>query len=132
MTDHTNDEIASAWLKNCRDAIAHGSQSNIADDTFWAYRELDELCSSNPMRALDVVLEILDQGPEERVFYNLAAGPLEDLLKRNGVQLLDVIRQRAAHNPRFRELLGGVWTEGMPTEVRAVIAKLADGTESIH
>ena len=124
MSAHSNEEIATVWLKNCQDAIMHGSESSIADETFWAYRELDELCSSDPIRALDVVLKILGQGLEERIFYNLAAGPLEDLLTRNGVRVLNSVSDQAARDPRFRELLAGVWTEGMQPQVREQIAKI--------
>src|SRR4051812_29100223 len=92
----TNSEVAVAWVVNCRDATEHGSESDEADDTFWAYQALDKLCASDPDRALDIILLILESSPPTRVLDNLAAGPLEDLLVRNGTKVLDRVERLVA------------------------------------
>lgn len=120
-------ELVRAWIQNCRDAIAHGSRSEIADRTFWAYVELEKLCSADPKAALRLILAILASGPEVRVLENLAAGPLEDLLRRNGERILAEVQVAAASSPAFRELIGGVWTNNMPAAVQEAVARLADG-----
>lgn len=134
MTTHSNAAIATAWLQNCRDAIAHGSESAPAGTTFWAYNELDDLCTSDPPRALDIILAILNKAPEERVRYNLAAGPLEVLLTRSGAVVLSEVQTLAIANDAFLELLAGTWTDGMPKEVRETVAKLVDagGSGATH
>jgi hypothetical protein len=38
----------------------------------------------------------------------IGAGPLEDLLRRQGPQAIDLVEREAAENPRFRFALAGV------------------------
>lgn len=126
-----DEQIASAWLDNCRDAIALGSDSKEAEASFWAYSELDRLCSSDPSRALEIIRLILALKPEERVVYNLAAGPLEDLLTRHGAQVIDQVGNLADRDEEFLALLGGVWSERMSPEVQSRIQPLIDKAATI-
>lgn len=123
MTDY---DIAINWLQNCRDAIAFGSSSATADKTFWAYEKLDELCSKEPLRALKIVREIFELNPEERVIANLAAGPLEDLLVRHGLELMPHLRQYIRENKELSKLLEGVWIDKMDTDVQLALEEIVN------
>ena len=68
--------------------------------------------------------------PEERVVYNLAAGPLEDLLTRHGKEVIDRVDQLANQDDAFLKLVGGVWPDGMSPEIQNQIRSLIDKAES--
>lgn len=127
-----NTDIASAWIQNCRDTIRFGIDSAQADSTFWAFQALDQLCSSQPDEALDIVLLILHTQPEERVLYNLAAGPLEDLVTRNGLQIISRIEQIASVDSAFLHLIGGVWSDRAPSEVQERLQPLIARANATH
>jgi hypothetical protein len=122
IIDSTDQELADAWLAHCRAARRYGSSSKEADATFWAFEALDKLCSANPLRALQIVLRILRMKPEERILSNLAAGPLEDLLVRNGNAIVGQLEQVAQADPDVVDLLLGIWTNSMSPEI---VEKLA-------
>lgn len=126
----SDEEIAEAWLTNCRDAIQLGSDSDEATATFWAYSELDRLCSTDSDRALEIIRLIAKEKPEDRVIYNLAAGPLEDLLVRHGVRVIDRIERLAHEDASFLFLVSGVWPERMPPTVQPRIHSLIAKAES--
>ena len=52
-----------------------------------------------------------------RVFAVLAAGPLEDLLADFGPSYIDRVEKLACQDPKFNELLGGVWKSSIHEEV---------------
>ena len=47
----------------------------------------------------------------------LAAGPLEDLLAKRGPDFIDRVEEIARRDPKFNDLLGGVWRSTMTDEV---------------
>ena len=47
----------------------------------------------------------------------LAAGPLEDLLAKQGPEFIERVEELARKDPRFNNLLGGVWRNTMTDEV---------------
>ena len=47
----------------------------------------------------------------------LAAGPLEDLLAKRGEDFIDRVEELARKDPKFNDLLGGVWRNTMTDEV---------------
>jgi hypothetical protein len=53
----------------------------------------------------------------------LAAGPLEDALAEHGPAIIGEVELRAARNPKFRHLLGGVWQTTMSDEIWARVCK---------
>jgi hypothetical protein len=52
-----------------------------------------------------------------RVFSILAAGPLEDLLADFGNEYIDRVELLARQDPKFNDLLGGVWKNAMTDDV---------------
>ena len=59
--------------------------------------------------AWKAILRILELDPPDEVLAVLAAGPLEDLIDDYGALFIDRIETESRRNPRFRQLLGGVW-----------------------
>lgn len=55
----------------------------------------------------------------------LAAGPLEDLLSKHGSAVIDTVELTASKNSEFRELLAGVWRNGMAQQVWERIQRIA-------
>ncbi len=87
---------------------------DVDEPTFWAFEELADLVMEKPNEAFDVVLEILAATTDESVLNNLSAGALEDLIRHHGVRMIGDFEREAARNPRFVELLEGVWQVGPP------------------
>ncbi|MGN2254352.1 DUF6869 domain-containing protein [Frateuria sp. GZRe12] len=56
----------------------------------------------------------------------LAAGPLEDLLAKNGGVVVDRVEMLARRNPHFRLLLNGVWGSSIKPQVLSKLAKYRD------
>ena len=84
---------------------------------FWAFNEMVDTVRDKPFEALEVILEILKIAEEEQVLANLAAGPLEDLLAEHGIVVIDRIIELAKSDPRFRDLLQGVWGNSVDPRV---------------
>ncbi|WP_395790959.1 DUF6869 domain-containing protein [Aquimonas sp.] len=85
------------------------------EDPHWPYiyRMMPGFCDSlDPEEIWQVILAVLDRTPSDIVLGNLAAGPLEDLVKCVGDQFVDRIELEARRSPAFRTLLGGVWRSG--------------------
>lgn len=78
------------------------------DTNFWAYEEMQRLVVHNPKKALSLIIHILELTDNEYVLSNLAAGPLEDLLRFHGQFISQEIAILAENNDRFHELLNQV------------------------
>jgi hypothetical protein len=81
--------------------------------------QLDKLCRKQPELCWEIIVEILHTPHHESVDWNLAAGPLEDLLAWHGAKFIDRVEERAQSDPKFKELLGGVWQNATPRELWA-------------
>ncbi len=81
---------------------------------------LGELIQQDPDAALTSILTALaalPPSPDDALFQALAAGPLEDLLARNGPGVIDWVEGLAAEHPPFKLLLGGVWRSTIDPDV---------------
>ncbi|MDQ1835158.1 DUF6869 domain-containing protein [Massilia scottii] len=94
-----------------------------ADTNFSAYEKFDELVKFAPEIAFEVILALLSQTENEDVLENLAAGPMEDLVRLHGKEFIQRFEVKASENSKFRELLSGVWQVGDP-EVWSRIERL--------
>lgn len=94
-------ELARVWLDQKNKP--HKDQ----DDNWMALTDyMEDLHREHPDAVLDLILEILRIESDPAMLAFLAAGPLEDLVS---LKLIDRIEREAAANPKFRELLCGVW-----------------------
>jgi|JI10StandDraft_1071094.scaffolds.fasta_scaffold1336878_1 hypothetical protein len=75
---------------------------------YWAYEKLCQLVKINPTKALEVIAQVLHSTEDEFVLSNLAAGPLEDLLRIHGASVLENLEIYARQDNRFRNLLAQV------------------------
>src|SRR6266567_4606870 len=98
--------LIATWIKHHKDQRASGA---VPEETFWAWEELEQLCSNQPELALATILQILATDQSDPVVDNLAAGPLEYLFVSHGEEFIDRIEAEARRTPAFKLLLGGVW-----------------------
>ena len=119
MTSWTEEQLVRAWIQRyaTRPRILTGSSqdsevenwAHVDGDTFWAFQVLDDLVARDPPAAWRLILQILElAGSDDEVLDNLAAGPLEDLLRRHGPKVISWVVSEADTNPAFRNLLTGV------------------------
>ena len=102
------------------------AEMEAADD---AYRAVAKFITHGPARlAWDLVVNILRRAPDDRLDV-YAAGPLEDLVRCHGVELVNLIEHEAARDERFRWALGCVWlTVGeLPAVTMERIVRASDG-----
>jgi hypothetical protein len=91
--------------------LASGGQADDLDarDGEREFAEVKQRIHEGPSHvAWELVLEVLRRVPDERLEV-YAAGPLEDLVRRWGVDLVGDIEREAARDERFRWALGCIW-----------------------
>ncbi|SRR6266545_4636902 len=97
---HNLEELADAFLR-------YHSQKR--DEDKWAFGDLDEMVRDEPQKALEVTLLLLKKaGDDDAVLAYVAAGPLENLLKLHGGDVLDRIERESKNNSRLQLALSGV------------------------
>ncbi len=79
---------------------------------FWAYNQIMDWCSREPLRAWRNILKALDTAQSQDVREQIAVGPLEDLLREHGEALIDALEAEAVGNPGLRNVLGRMMLEG--------------------
>ncbi len=96
------------------------------DSLFEAWEALNTLVSEQPQEAWEVILDILEEADSNDVIANLAAGPLEDLLSDHGETFIDEVEEKARQNPKFTQLILGVWEGGMSKEIWSRVKALQE------
>lgn len=115
----TKDDLVAGYI--AMERASHGSAER--EETFWSFMLMDELIEQFPREALEVIKLILEADTSGEVVGALAAGPIEDLLSRHGVEIIDAIENEAINNPKFNYALGGVWrSESVPEVWDRVVA----------
>lgn len=109
MRDEKTDKVVEDWLLN--------SEFEDGDAT------MCDTVRDEPEIAWSAILKILEQSLTDEQFALLAAGPLEDLLAMHGLQFIERVEHEAEKNPRFKELLGGVWQNQMTMEIWGRVEK---------
>ena len=131
--------IARGYLR-CSDSL---SDENFDPDSVWdPEHNPDELAYSivkeairhgPPERAWELVTAVLRLSVDERLGLH-AAGPLEDMVRRWGTELVDRIEELAAADERFRWALGGIWltrTGKLPAAIVQRIVAASDGAAKV-
>jgi hypothetical protein len=79
-------------------------------------------------RAWALVAAVIRLAPDEQLAVE-AAGPLEDLVRLRGAELVTEIEAEAARDARFRWALGNIWlgTRDLPADVLARIVAASGG-----
>lgn len=113
-------DLAAAWVeitvRSDRDRERDGNWSALFDFQ-------SDLVGNDPLAALELVKAILAIESDQNVLGLLAAGMLEDLLPDENGPVIDAVVAEAGRNPRFRDLLCGVWFYGMSPEVTERLEK---------
>jgi hypothetical protein len=94
-----------------------------------AYHAVERLIrQGRPTRSWPLVLEILRRAPDDRLDV-YAAGPLEDLVRLHGAELVDAIEHEAAANERFRWALGCIWLliDDLPVDTMERVVRASGG-----
>ena len=67
--------------------------------------ELYEATDDDPLKAWEVILEIVNNTSSNRVIEALALVPVENLLTENGLQIIELVEKETYKNPNVKELL---------------------------
>jgi hypothetical protein len=135
MSDSTNPEISADKLVTGYIEFAEALALGVPEDTpemdsaGKAYFAVERLIRNEPAGvAWPLVREILRCVPDDRLDV-YAAGPLEDLVRLRGAELVDAIEREAAEDERFRWALGCIWlTIGeRPPEIMERIVRASGG-----
>lgn len=119
FTRLTPDEIAQIWIDQ------NGCAEKDRDQNWSALRDYEsELREEDPEHALAIILAVLARETNPRMLSYLAAGPLEDLIT---MDTIDMIEAEARRNETFRMLLGGVWYSSAPDELKARLDAIIQG-----
>jgi Family of unknown function (DUF6869) len=112
-------ELAQHWVE----LTAYSPLERERDDNAMALFDYQwELAKDDPQRALALVIEIVQIEQHPRMLGLLAAGLVEDLLVAHGPDVIDAIEVEARGNPRFRQMLSGVWTSRVDPAVAERLA----------
>jgi hypothetical protein len=112
-------DIAQIWINQ------NGCPEKDRDQNWSALRDYEsELRDDDPERALAVILEVLALETNAQMLSYLAAGPLEDLIS---MDTIDMIEAEARQNEKFKRLLGGVWYNTAPDELKARLDAIVQG-----
>lgn len=134
----TDEELARDWIRrfsSTRRRILsvqnpdddEAASQRLDTETFWAFDVFHDLESRDPEHAWTLILLILRLAPEdEGIRDNLAAGPLEGLLAHHGRIAVKWVEDEARRNPKFKELLAGVWKSGISELVWQRVQRAAE------
>lgn len=98
------------------------------DENFWVGDCMDTIVTEEPELGFELILRALAHFKNSPEIAYLAAGPLENLVRSSGTQMIDRIEREAAVNEKFRFLLSGIWGEsGTDPGVWRRIQKAVEG-----
>lgn len=106
------DLLAKTWLDYARLFRGSRPERENADTLFWASECLHTLTEQAPESAFDVIMRAFEMAGDDETVAFLAAGPMEDLIGRNGELVIRRIEEEAWRDSEFRKLLQGVWSQG--------------------
>lgn len=95
-------ELASAYLRY------FGSKRK---EDWWAWNDVDDLVRRDAERGWEVTRVLVNKSSSDEALAYVAAGPLEDLLKRHGLAVIDRIDNESEINDRLRVALSGVYLD---------------------
>lgn len=108
-------ELVQSWIRY------HVEGRKDSDPLFAACEQVMDVVDREPEAAWVLTLELIAAAPDDWVLANIAAGPLEDLIRKAPEVFADRVELEARRSPSFRRCLTGVW--GIPSPLRERIAK---------
>jgi len=130
VEDSQRERMATGYVTYV-ESLARGVQTDNSDihDGEREFEEVKHRIHAGPADvAWELVLEVLRRAPDERLDV-YAAGPLEDLVRRWGVDLVGEIETEASRDERFRWALGCIWllVGDLPSTKLERIVRASDG-----
>ena len=109
------DRVVDAWL--IAEQSVEGTPEH--DENSWAWDLVTDwrISGEGAENLWEFVQAAYTREMPSLTFAVLAAGPLEDLLADFGRDYIERIETLARKDPKFNELLGGVWKNAMSDEV---------------
>lgn len=99
-------EIAEAYLQYWEKKLGEHEPS---EDGKEASDEIDRLVAAEPLEAWELICHLVEGASTDQVLAIVAAGPLEDLLKKHGPEVIALVEESCQCNDRMRLALSGVW-----------------------
>jgi hypothetical protein len=106
------EDLVSAWLGYYQELQEGGNLSGQASPDspyYWAIDALDDICRSQPELCWTLILRLSDRATLDLQLSSIAAGPLEDLLSRNGIDFIERIEIEANQNEKIKNILNWIW-----------------------
>ena len=109
MNDEDKKHLIDTWIAIQKS----GPNSELFDREFWAYEKLDNIARSDPVRALAILIEILQQDSSTKITDAVGAGIVEDILCWHDASIIEEIEKHAKINEAFRNALKvvDIWEE---------------------
>ena len=95
-----------------------------------AYSAVEDIIRDGPADlAWALVVELLRRAPDVDRLGAHAVGPLENLVRRRGPEIVERVEAEAGRDPRFRLALGGIWLAhgDMPPDVLERVVRASGG-----
>ena len=84
-------------------------QAGKREEDRWAWEAVETLVDEDPEAAWRITCMLVDKTSSDDELAFVAAGPLEDLLKKHGPSLIDRVEEESRENARLQLALSGVW-----------------------
>jgi hypothetical protein len=99
-------EIAKAYLRYWEKKLEEREPSEVDKE---ASDEIDRLVAIEPLEAWELICHLVEVASTNELLAIVAAGPLEDLLKKHGLEVITLVEESCRSNDRMRLALSGVW-----------------------
>jgi hypothetical protein len=79
------------------------------EDCRWAWSEVDDLVRRDPDKGWEITCILVNKASSDEALGFVAAGALEDLLRKHGPTVIDRVEHESQENVRLQTALSGVW-----------------------
>jgi hypothetical protein len=79
------------------------------EDCRWAWSEVDDLVRRDPDKGWEITCILVNKASSDEALGFVAAGALEDLLRKHGLTVIDRVEHESQENVRLQTALSGVW-----------------------
>jgi hypothetical protein len=99
---------------------------------FWAWEAVNTLVRERPEEAWSIITRLVEVSPDDRILANVAAGPLEDLLRLHSDVFIERIEEKAGSDKKFRRCVSGVWGwSSIPDDVQTRLRRTWEGEDPL-
>jgi|GEM_PF-3409772 len=91
----------------------------------WASARMFNILEGAPELAWELIVDMINRAPSDNALGFIAAGPLEDLLSKDGATFIELVEHRARQDEKFKRALGMLRRLGMTAEVWGRVVEAA-------